>query len=531
MEIICTLPITIELVTLQHVEPGEGKILPSNSQAGACGSLFGLVTRPNIQPITTIPSPAAHRVLWVQTVSATALKSSNSVSSPIEAFAPTAPGPTPPVPTPDENHTPSYLEAYGPFLSSKMPYFSGLRVEIQTLGDGANASSFAEYESSECVKETRGRTIHRVLRLDCGVQFQILVEVDTNFDWKDANALKLQIDFDDRSEINDSEVYLGRSNIDSAMIIQSLARTSRGKEQAQLSQLSRPIGPFKNAETGDVELVSFRTIQTRPVPTSLPGFHGGGIINVAVFACRLAPTRMPQAIAFNKEPPTTEMHSTTKIDLFNAIKQASIPRNFKSKKATPINVFVFHYHAPEQFDRLEARDRAHYSIENAGHGNRRVVPKVVDEAAHDDVVEDAAVEDAHDNVAADEDAFDGFPDPIPTHQPLNTTTTVQPGDAATGQDNDGDDNDEDDNDTSFVVGEDTISMLNEMVASMKGSNQAQNDEIDRLRAERADLVTTSKTLAGLLQEEKKLFDRLATDIEAVRALHKQQEDILSRNGL
>ena len=431
------------------------------------------------------------------------------------------------MPTPAEYHTPSYLEAYGSFLLSKMPYFNGLRIEIQTLGEGANASSFAEYESSECVKETRGRTIHRVLRLNCGVQFQFLVEVGTSFDWKDANALKLQIDFDDRSEINDSEVYLGRSNIDSAMIIQSLARTSTGKEQAQLSQLSRPIGLFKNAETGDVELVSFRTIQTRPFPTSLPGLHGGGIINVAVFACRLAPTRMPQAIPFNKEPPAIEMHSTTKIDLFNAVKQASIPRNFKSKKATPINVFVFHYHTPEQFDRLEARDQAHYSIENAGHGNRRVVPKVAvedadDEDAHDDVVDD---------VAADAAAFDGFPDPVATHQSLNPIMMVQPGDATTGQVDDDVDDDEDDDDTSFVVDEDNISILNEMVSSMKGSNQAQNDEIDRLRAERAGLVTTSKTLAGLLREEKKLFDQLATDIEAVRALHKQQEEILSRHGL
>ncbi len=287
---------------------------------------------------------------------------------------------------------PRHLSPFINILFDIMPTFGGLRVEIQNLGAVNDTTSFEEYESSECVNRSSGRSSHCMLRLPCEIPFQILVLAEHSFQWDDANALKVNIDFDNGEEVNDAEVFVAKRVTADKLNIPCLSRTLTGQQYTQLSQITRQIKPFKKETRGgaadivDQELVSFKTVALRFDTGRLANIRNEGTIKVAIYSCQVHPTKRPRAslgVSLTKRMGEAQASANalvaagicSKIALFDRMQQVSVPHDFRSTNSALAGVFIFHYRIPGEYDRTKASDQAEYYIQDAGPGKRKVIDK------------------------------------------------------------------------------------------------------------------------------------------------------------
>ena len=289
-----------------------------------------------------------------------------------------------------------------------MPTFEGLTVEIQPRGGSSNVFSFEEYESSECVNKSSGRSVHRLLQVPPDIPFQLFVSANETFGWHNkANALKIQIDFDNGEEVKDVEVFVARPDMAVAVSTQLLSRTSAGEECIHLGQIIRPLESHKitvdrqTNERLDHEAVSFRTVRAQDQGGSRARLRNEGSIKIAVYPCQLQPSNLLRASS-GGSPAVQSLRasasSTTlvnagirsKVELFDRVHQTGIPRNFRSYESALAGLFIFHYRIPEEYRKLKTSDQAKYSIVDAGPGKRRVTSVTPDPEESEPTSEDTS---------------------------------------------------------------------------------------------------------------------------------------------
>ena len=184
---------------------------------------------------------------------------------------------------------------------SRMAIYKGLRIEILEEPDAGVVAPYEpceEFYDTDCHNQTTGLTSYQYVCLRPGRAFHIKVKIEDNFDWVGSNGLSLQIDFDNRTTVNNAAVYVSRfSNADLNPVVQLTRRDVDRSRSATITRITQLIEP--NLE----EEVSFKTRLLRAEvgkPTTTTRRHGE--LTIAVHRCTLDESRAQERLLRESVP-------------------------------------------------------------------------------------------------------------------------------------------------------------------------------------------------------------------------------------
>jgi hypothetical protein len=268
-----------------------------------------------------------------------------------------------------------------------MVVVDGLQVQLELVDrNNLNWQNLEEYESVTCIHRTSGLSVHRAVCLPLGERFQISLKVDkTCFEWANANALRLRINFDNRSEIKDVAVVMARPSLANTINARILSVTASVNEYVQLRDLARPIKPTITSRNGTHEMFDEEVVSFTTVPMQSQGRRQTpkreGTITIAVDRCQLSARPRGLAAVSPPEYDHTEKASEhslrdagihSEVKLFDRTLQFSISPNYRLLAIDTVGIFHFHYRVQEAFDEFKASDQARYRVEAIEDGKHRI---------------------------------------------------------------------------------------------------------------------------------------------------------------